>query len=107
MPRTAPAKAAAPKPAPAAKPEQADRKVVTFRGVVTSDTRARTRTVVYSYQARHPKYGKYLRKETVLQVHDEGNESKAGDIVDVVPCRPMSRTKTWKLLRVVERKPKD
>ena len=97
-------------PTPAAKPaadNKADKKVVTFRGVVTSAGRDKTRTVVYSYQARHPKYGKYMRRQTVLQVHDEGNEAKAGDVVDVAPCRPMSKTKTWKLLRVVERKPQD
>jgi small subunit ribosomal protein S17 len=97
--------------APSAKPagadQQPEKKIVTFRGTVTSDSREKTRTVVYAYQARHPKYGKYLRKQTVLQVHDEDNQSKSGDIVDVVPCRPMSRTKTWRVLRVVERKPKD
>lgn len=81
-----------------------EKKVVTFRGVVTSDVRDKTRTVVYSYQTRHPKYGKYLRRQTVLQVHDENNESRVGDVVDVVPCRPMSKTKTWRVLRVVERK---
>jgi small subunit ribosomal protein S17 len=84
----------------------AEKKVVMFRGTVASDARDKTRTVVYAYQARHPKYGKYLRRETVLHVHDESNESKAGDVVDVVPCRPMSKTKTWKVLRVVERKPR-
>lgn len=91
--------------APAATPSAAEKKQVMFRGVVKSDTRDKTRTVVYAYQARHPKYGKYMRRETVLHVHDEGNQSKAGDVVDVVPCRPMSRTKTWKVLRIVERKP--
>jgi small subunit ribosomal protein S17 len=72
-----------------------------FVGVVESDKRSKTRTVVVNYQQRHPKYGKYLKKTTVLQAHDEGNASKAGDTVEVAPCRPMSKTKTWKVVRVV------
>ena len=63
-----------------------------------------TRTVVVPYQARHAKYGKYLRKETVLHAHDEANTSKLGDLVEVGPCRPMSRTKTWRVLRVVQKR---
>jgi small subunit ribosomal protein S17 len=72
-----------------------------FTGVVESDKRSKTRTVVVNYQQRHAKYGKYMRKTTVLQAHDEGNTSKAGDTVEVAPCRPVSKTKTWKVVRVV------
>jgi small subunit ribosomal protein S17 len=72
-----------------------------FTGVVESDKRSKTRTVVVNYQQRHPKYGKYLKKTTVLQAHDENNTSKAGDTVEVAPCRPVSKTKTWKVVRVV------
>jgi len=72
-------------------------------GIVESDKRDRTRTVVVAFTAMHPKYGKYVRKRTVLQVHDENNESRTGDRVEVAPCRPMSRTKSWSLVRVVER----
>lgn len=74
-------------------------------GVVESDRCDKTRKVVVSYVAQHPKYGKYLRKRTVLQIHDEGNESHMGDHVEVAPCRPMSKTKRWKLVRVVRRAP--
>ena len=88
----------------APKAPAADRKVVTFTGVVESDSRDKTRTVVVRYQARHAKYGKYMRRETVIQAHDEGNTSKLGDVVEVGPCRPMSKTKTWRVLRVVESK---
>ncbi|MEM1423644.1 MAG: 30S ribosomal protein S17 [Planctomycetota bacterium] len=70
-------------------------------GVVTSDTRDKTRRVEVQFLARHPKYGKYLRKRTVLQVHDADNASKAGDKVEVAPCRPVSKTKSWELVRVV------
>lgn len=74
-------------------------------GVVESDKCDKTRKVVVNFLAKHPKYGKYLRKRTVLHVHDEANESKAGDRVEVAPCRPMSKTKSWRLIRVVERAP--
>jgi small subunit ribosomal protein S17 len=70
-------------------------------GVVESDKRSKSRTVVVNYQSRHPKYGKYIRHKTVLQAHDEGNTSKSGDTVEVAPCRPVSKTKTWRVVRVV------
>lgn len=72
-------------------------------GTVESDKRDKTRTVVVAFTAMHPKYGKYVRKRTVLQVHDEKNESRTGDRVEVAPVRPMSRTKSWSLVRIVER----
>jgi small subunit ribosomal protein S17 len=71
-------------------------------GVVESDKRDKTRKVVINYLARHPKYGKYVRKRTVLHVHDEANASHKGDRVEVAPCRPHSKTKRWRLVRVVE-----
>ena len=72
-------------------------------GVVETDARDKTRKVVIAYQAKHPKYGKYVSKRTVLHAHDEQNESRVGDKVEVAPCRPMSKTKSWKILRVVAR----
>lgn len=71
-------------------------------GIVESDSRTRTRKVVVNFLSRHPKYGKYIRRRTVLQVHDEQNASRTGDVVEVVPCRPVSKTKSWRLSRVVE-----
>lgn len=76
----------------------------TKTGVVESDRRAKTRKVVVSYLDRHPKYGKYVRKRTVLHVHDEQNESKVGDVVEVVQCRPISKTKFWRLVKIVEKR---
>lgn len=73
-------------------------------GVVESDRRDKTRKVVVRFQARHPKYGKYIKRRTVLHVHDESNESRLGDIVEVAQCRPISKTKSWRLVRVVERR---
>jgi small subunit ribosomal protein S17 len=73
-------------------------------GVVESDKCSQTRKVVVRYSAKHPKYGKYVRQRTVLHVHDEQNQSKLGDTVEVEPCRPVSKTKTWKLVRIIEKK---
>ena len=79
-------------------PEKSPRKV----GVVQSDARDKTRKVAISFSVKHPKYGKYVRKRTVLHVHDEANESKVGDRVEIAECRPISKTKSWVLLRVLE-----
>ncbi|MGP1346883.1 MAG: 30S ribosomal protein S17 [Phycisphaerales bacterium] len=76
-------------------------------GVVESDKRAKTRRVVVQYSAKHPKYGKYVRKRTILQVHDENNESHLGDRVLVAPCRPISKTKSWTLVSIVEKAPQN
>jgi small subunit ribosomal protein S17 len=83
----------------------AEKKKIEVRhiGTVESDKRNKTRTVVVAFTAMHPKYGKYVRKRTVLQVHDENNESRVGDSVEVGPIRPRSRTKSWALVRIVER----
>lgn len=74
----------------------------TKTGVVESSKRDKTRTVVVAYSAMHSKYGKYIGQRTILQVHDEKNVSKTGDVVEVTQCRPLSKSKTWKLVRVVE-----
>ncbi|HWB19588.1 MAG TPA: 30S ribosomal protein S17 [Phycisphaerales bacterium] len=72
-------------------------------GVVTSDKRNKTRKVSIVFSTKHPKYGKYVRKSTDLHVHDEQNQSKAGDRVEIAECRPMSKTKSWTITRVVEK----
>jgi small subunit ribosomal protein S17 len=70
-------------------------------GVVTSDRMAKTRRVEIPRLVRHPKYGKYLRRRTVCYVHDESDQSHQGDTVEIVECRPKSKTKRWELVRVV------
>lgn len=72
-------------------------------GVVASDARDKSRKVVVAFKAKHPKYGKYVRRRSTLQVHDEANESKLGDTVEVEECPPVSKTKTWRLVRVITR----
>lgn len=73
-------------------------------GVVETDARDRTRKVVIQYRAPHAKYGKFVRRSTVLHAHDEHNESSTGDVVEVVQCRPISKTKSWKISRIVEKR---
>ena len=72
-------------------------------GVVTSVRRQKTIAVTVSYSVRHPKYGKYIRRRTVLHAHDEQKEARLGDRVELVQCRPLSKTKCWRLLKVVAR----
>lgn len=77
----------------------------TIQGVVASDKAAKTLKVVVEYQMRHAKYGKIMSRRTVLHVHDEKQEANEGDLVEVAECRPMSRTKHHRLVRVVQRAP--
>ncbi len=77
--------------------------LVTLRGVVESAQANKTVKVRVDYQTRHPKYGKYLYRKTVLAVHDEKGQAQAGDVVDIAQCRPISKTKHHRLIAVVER----
>ena len=72
-------------------------------GIVTSDKPSKTRRVEIPRLVKHPRYGKYVRRKTVCHVHDENDESRMGDLVEIVESRPMSRTKRWALVRVVEK----
>jgi len=74
-------------------------------GVVASDKGHKTIKVVVNYQMRHDKYGKYLKRRTILHVHDEKNEAKEGDTVEIAECRPLSKTKHHRLLRIVQKAP--
>jgi small subunit ribosomal protein S17 len=72
-------------------------------GIVTSDKMTKTRRVEIPRLVRHPMYGKYVRRKTICYVHDEQEQSHVGDRVEIEECRPLSRTKRWNLLRVVEK----
>jgi small subunit ribosomal protein S17 len=74
-------------------------------GVVTSDKMNKTRRVEIPRLVKHPRYGKYIRRRTVCHVHDEGNESRTGDTVEIMETRPLSKTKHWRLVRVVTKAP--
>ena len=77
----------------------------TVVGVVASDKGNKTIKVVVNYQTKHPKYGKYLKRRTVLHAHDEKNEAREGDTVEIAECRPLSKTKHHRLLRIVQKAP--
>jgi small subunit ribosomal protein S17 len=77
----------------------------TIEGVVASDKGDKTIKVVVDYQTKHAKYGKYLKRRTVLHAHDENNEAKEGDTVEIGECRPLSRTKHHRLLKIVRKAP--
>ena len=83
--------------------EEATHKGVRRVGVVSSDKMQKTRTVVVERLVRHPLYRKYIRRRTVLKVHDEEEATKVGDTVEVEFSRPLSKTKRWNLVRVVSR----
>ena len=74
-------------------------------GIVTSCARQKTITVTATHMVRHPKYGKYIRRRTTFHVHDEQNECRLGDVVEIVQTRPLSKTKCWRLLRILARGP--
>ena len=80
-------------------PDSSPRKV----GIVESDLRDKTRKVVIHFSVKHPKYGKYIRRRTLLHVHDEENASKKGDQVEIAECRRISKTKSWMVVKVIRR----
>ena|SRR5262249_10520981 len=75
----------------------------TVIGIVTSDKMNKTRRVEVPRLVKHPRYGKYIKRRTVCKAHDENNESKKGDTVEIMETRPLSKTKNWRLVRVVSR----
>jgi small subunit ribosomal protein S17 len=75
----------------------------TLTGVVVSTKMQKTIAVEIERLVRHEMYGKFIRRTTKLLAHDENGESKEGDTVQITPCRPLSRRKSWKLLKVVTR----
>ena len=69
-------------------------------GVVKSDRMNKTRRVEIERSVRHPKYTKIVRRKTICHVHDENNESKSGDKVEIEESRPLSKLKRWNLVRI-------
>jgi small subunit ribosomal protein S17 len=74
-------------------------------GTVVSDKRDKTRTVSVQYQFQHPKYGKFIKRQAKFHVHDADNASHDGDRVEIAPCRPISKTVRWQLVRIIEKAP--
>lgn len=74
----------------------------TLQGRVISDKMEKSIVVAIERKVKHPLYGKFIRRTTKLHVHDESNQAKMGDVVEIKECRPISKTKSWTLVRVVE-----
>jgi small subunit ribosomal protein S17 len=72
-------------------------------GVVTSDKMEKSIVVAVERKVKHPKYGKFVKKTTKFVAHDEKNESHLGDTVKIMETRPLSKTKNWRLVEIVER----
>lgn len=77
-----------------------------IEGVVVSDKMDKTRVVDVERRVRHPFYEKIMTKHSKFYVHDEGNESHAGDLVEIMSMRPLSRLKRWRLVRIVKAAPR-
>lgn len=75
----------------------------TLSGRVSSNKMDKTITVTIERRVKHPIYGKYVKRSTKLQAHDEQNECMEGDLVTIEECRPISKNKAWRLVRVLEK----
>ena len=73
-------------------------------GKVVSNKMDKTIVVLGERKVKHPLYGKFIRRSTKYHVHDENNECGVGDTVEIRECRPLSRTKSWLLVKVVDKK---
>ena len=75
--------------------------IKTQTGVVISNSGDKSVKVAIDFKVKHPRYGKYVKRRTKLAVHDERNQASVGDLVEIVQCRPYSKTKSWRLVKVV------
>ena len=71
-------------------------------GNVVSDARDQTIKVEVNYREKDAKYGKYIKRRSTFHVHDPANAAVNGDLVEIAPCRPISKTKNWRLVKVLE-----
>ncbi len=80
-----------------------EKKQRTVQGRVVSNKMDKTVTVLIERQVKHELYGKYIRRSTKLHAHDAENSCNEGDVVRVAECAPMSKTKNWRVVEIVER----
>lgn len=80
-----------------------DKKLKTLTGVVVSNSGNKSVKMVLDYKVKHPKYGKYIKRRTKIGVHDEHNQSGVGDVIEIAECRPRSKTKSWRLVKVMKK----
>lgn len=79
-----------------------EKTVRTETGRVVSDKMDKSVVVLIERKVKHPLYGKYIKRSTKLQAHDENNECHVGDVVQIQESRPISRNKSWRLVQVIE-----
>jgi small subunit ribosomal protein S17 len=79
----------------------------TLSGRVVSNKMNKSITVAIERQVAHPLYGKFIRRRSKLHAHDENNECHEGDLVLIQECRPLSKTKSWRLVKVLEKAPQE
>jgi len=72
-------------------------------GVVSSDKMEKTITIVVERKIKHPLYGKFLKKSSSFHAHDESNSAGIGDVVRIMETRPLSKTKRWRLVEIIEK----
>jgi small subunit ribosomal protein S17 len=75
----------------------------TRTGVVSSNKMEKTITVTVVRKLKHPKYGKFVKKSNKFHAHDESNEAQMGDLVRIVETRPLSKSKRWRLVEIIEK----
>ena len=73
------------------------------RGLVKSDRMDKTISVVVQRLMEHPRYGKYIRRRSTYKAHDSHNDARIGDLVEIEETRPLSKTKSWRLVRILKR----
>ncbi|MBY5923604.1 30S ribosomal protein S17 [Ferrimonas balearica] len=78
-------------------------KIRTLQGRVISDKMDKSITVAIERKVKHPIYGKFMKRTTKLHVHDENNQCGIGDVVEIRECRPLSKTKSWTLVNILEK----
>jgi small subunit ribosomal protein S17 len=80
-----------------------EKAIRTVSGRVVSNKMNQTITVLVERRVKHPLYGKFIRRSTKLHVHDANNDCNEGDEVTITECKPISKTKTWRLVDIVKR----
>jgi len=86
---------------------EAVKKIQKKRGTVVSRSGDKSIVVRIDYLMKHPQYEKYIRRRTKLAVHDPANEAGVGDFVEITPCRPISKRKSWRLVKILQKAVKE
>ena len=80
-----------------------ENKTKTQAGTVISISGKQSIRVAIEYKVKHPKYGKYVKRRIKLAVHDEACQSSVGDLVEIAECRPYSKSKSWRVVKVLQK----